>query len=354
MKKHEFTAREVAGFVNGKVEGDVDIKVSDISKIEKGEPGTLTFLGNPKYEKYIYQTEASIVIVNQDFIPKRSIDATLIRVENPYEALAQLLALVDGSKTEEKGISEFAIIHETATLGKNVYIGDFTCVSGNTKIGDNVRIYPQVYIGVDVEIMADTIIYPGVKIYHETRIGKSCIIHAGAVIGADGFGYAKQDNKQYKKIPQVGNVVIDDDVEVGANTCIDRASIGSTHIKKGVKLDNMVQIGHNAVIGEHTIIVGHSGISGSTVIGKNCAIGGQVGVVGHIKIADEVKIGGQSGVTHDIRKKGAFVLGSPAIDIDHQKKSIAAHLRLPEMQKQVYEMKKELERIRKILLADVQ
>jgi UDP-3-O-[3-hydroxymyristoyl] glucosamine N-acyltransferase len=352
MKKLEFTAKEVAGFINGRVEGDADIRVSDISKIENGMPGTLTFLGNPRYEKFIYQTKASIVIINQDFIPKKRIDATLIRVKDPYEALSQLLALVDNRKSDVEGISTYANIDNTARLGNNVSIGDFTCISRNVKIGNNVRIHSQVFIGPDVEIMEGTVIYPGVKIYQGIRIGKCCIVHAGAVIGADGFGYAKQDNKQYKKIPQIGNVIIEDDVEIGANACIDRASIGSTIIRRGVKLDNMVQIGHNAVIGENTLVVGLSGISGSTIIGNNCTIGGQVGVVGHIKIADDVRVGGQSGVTHDIRKKGSFVLGSPAIDIDHQKKSIAAHMRLPEMYKQFYAMKKDLEKMKKKLFSD--
>jgi len=318
----KFTAKQIAEILNGTIEGNPDVTVNNLSKIEEGKEGTLSFLANPKYSRFLYKTKASIVIVNSDFIPEKEITSTLIKVENAYSAFASLLEMYNEVKLNKSGISEQAFISESAKIGKNIYLGDFAYLGDCVEIGDNVKIYPHAFIGNNAKIGANTTVFAGVKIYSDCIIGNDCTIHAGVVIGGDGFGFAPQTDNNYKKVAQIGNVVIEDFVEIGANTTIDRATMGSTIIHKGVKLDNLIQIAHNVEIGENTVIAALTGVSGSSKIGKNCMIGGQVGVAGHIEIADEVKIGAQSGVSTSIRKKGAIILGAPAFDISKSRKSI--------------------------------
>ena len=297
----EFTADMIASFLDGEVIGNKDEKVNTVSKIEEGAKGTLSFLSNIKYEQYIYGTNASIVIVNNDFEPKSEIKTTLIKVEDAYGAFTKLLKLYSESKPKKTGISQKCSISESATIGTDCFIGDFVVVDKGVKIGTDVKIYPNTYIGDNVKIGNNVIIYSGVNIYEECVIGNNVIIHSGAVIGADGFGFAPDKNGIYEKIPQIGNVIIEDDVEIGANTTIDRATMGSTHIKKGVKLDNLIQIAHNVVLGEHTACASQVGISGSTKIGKHCMLGGQAGLSGHISIADYTQIGSQAGVPSSVK-----------------------------------------------------
>jgi UDP-3-O-[3-hydroxymyristoyl] glucosamine N-acyltransferase len=308
----KFSAKQIAEVLNGKVDGNPNIEVNNLSKIEEGKPGTLSFLANPKYTSYIYDTKASIVIVNNDFVPEKEISATLVRVENAYASFASLLEMYEQTKPKRTGISSKASISETANIGENVFIGDFVSIGDNTKIGDNCAIYPNTTVGMNCALGKDTILYAGVNVYDECKIGNECTIHAGAVIGADGFGFAPQDDNNYRKIPQIGNVVMEDRVEIGANTTIDRATIGSTVIKRGVKIDNLIQIAHNVVVGENTVIAAQTGISGSTKIGKNCMIGGQVGIIGHLEIADGVMIAAQSGIGKSIKEEKSVHEGSPA------------------------------------------
>ena len=342
-----FTAETIASFLNGQVEGDTTIEVNNISKIEEGKKGTLSFLANPKYESYIYTTESSIVLVNTNFKPQKPISCTLIRVEDAYQAFASLLEMYQQGKQQQLvGIDERASIKDSAELGENVYIGEFTVIGENAKIAENVKIYPQVYIGEGVEIGENTIIYPGARIYHDCKIGSDCIIHSGAVIGSDGFGFAPQENGEHKKIPQIGNVVIEDSVEIGSNTTIDRATMGSTIIRKGAKLDNLIQVAHNVEVGEGSFIAAQTGISGSTKIGKLCWVGGQVGFAGHITIADEVKIGAQAGIANNIKKKGDMLMGSPAFNLINFQKSSIAFKTLPDLRREVYNLKRELEALK--------
>jgi UDP-3-O-[3-hydroxymyristoyl] glucosamine N-acyltransferase len=310
-----FTARQIAGVIQGTIEGDPEATVNQLSKIEEGRPGTLSFLANPKYTHYIYTTHASIVIVHKDFKPESPIQSTLIRVEDPYGAFAQLLEIYNQMNLEKAGVSDRATLSSGAMTGVDVFIGDFSYIGEQSVIGDRTRIYPQVYIGNNVVIGSDTILYPGVKVMNNCRIGSRCILHPGVVIGSDGFGFAPQEEGlPYKKIAQIGNVVVEDDVEIGANTTIDRATLGSTRLEKGVKLDNLIQIAHNVVIGENTVIAAQTGISGSTRIGRNCLIAGQVGIIGHLTIGDHVKIAAQSGLSVNV-KDGQTVMGSPAFDV---------------------------------------
>ena len=341
-----FKASVIAGFLKGQIEGNPEAEVYDISKIEEGRPGTLSFLANPKYEKYIYETASTIVLVNKDFKPEKPVSATLIRVENAYEAFASLLDLYQQSKPRKTGIHKLASIHENVQLGDNLYVGDYTVIENQAKIGNNVKIYPQVYIGEHVIIGDDTVIYPGVRIYEGCKIGSGCVIHSGVVIGADGFGFAPQENNNYRKIPQVGNVIIEDNVEIGANTTIDRATMGSTIIHKGVKLDNLIQIAHNVEIGENTVIAAQSGIAGSTKIGKDCMLGGQVGIIGHLTIANKVKIAAQSGVMSDVKKEGEILQGSSAIHFKDYWKSYLIFTKLPELRKQLIELARDVKQLK--------
>ena len=338
----KFTAEQIAKALNGTVEGDAQIEVNSLSKIEEGKAGSLSFLANPKYTPFLYETQASIVIVNADFKATKELNCTLVRVEDAYTSFSQLLDLYNQAKLNKTGISKQAAIAESAEIGENVYIGEFVVIGENTVIGDNSKIYPQAYVGENCKIGDDTTLFPGVKVYADCVIGKQCTLHAGVVIGADGFGFAPQADNIYKKVAQIGNVIIEDNVEVGANSTIDRATLGSTIIRKGVKLDNLIQVAHNVEIGENTVMAALSGISGSTKIGKNCMIGGQVGMNGHINIGDGVKIGAQAGVISNV-KDGKTILGSPAINAGAFMKSSVYFKNLPDMAKKLEQLKKKLE-----------
>jgi UDP-3-O-[3-hydroxymyristoyl] glucosamine N-acyltransferase len=341
-----FTAALIAEFLKGSVEGNSEATVSDISKIEEGKPGTLSFLANPKYEKFIYDTQSSIVIVNADFQPQKKISATLVRVKNAYESFAALLRLYEQSKPKKSGISKMAVISDTANLGKELYVGEFTVVSENASIGDGVQLYPQVYVGDHVKIGEGTILHPGVKVYEGCEIGAHCVIHAGAIIGGDGFGFAPNQDNNYEKIPQVGKVIIEDHVEIGANTTVDRATMGATILRKGVKLDNLVMIAHNVEVGKNTVIAALSGISGSTKVGKNCMFGGQVGLIGHINIASGVKIAAQSGITKDIKEEGIVIQGSPAFEFGPYQRSYLLFRNLPKLREQINELERKVEELK--------
>ncbi len=315
----EFSAQHIADLLKGKIEGDPTVKVSKLSKIEEGEMGSISFLANPKYTHYIYDTKASVVIVNKDLSLNSTVSTTLIRVDSAETAFAKLLEMYNQVKLNKTGISKHAFISEIAVVGTNVYVGEFAVISDQAKIGNNVKIYPQVFVGENVSIADNTTIFAGVKIYSETVIGKNCIIHSGVVIGSDGFRFNPQNNNQ--KIPQIGNVIIEDNVEIGANCAIDRATLGSTSIRKGVKMDNLIHIAHNVEIGENTYIAAHCAIAGSSKIGKNCMFSGQVGIVGHVEIADQTIITAQSGISKSITKKGEVYMGSPAFEAGKYRKA---------------------------------
>ncbi len=338
----EFTAKTIAEFLHGELVGNPDVTVTTASKIEEGKEGTISFLANPKYMKYLYTTEASIVIVNRDFEPEQEVECTLIKVDDAYQAFASLLELQNQAKPVKTGIDSTALVAKSAKTGKEVYLGAYTFIGEHAVIGDHVKIYPQVYVGDHVEIGDHTIIYPGVKIYENSKIGKDCVIHSGTVIGSDGFGFAPRTDQDYKKVPQIGNVVIEDLVEIGANTAIDRATIGSTIIRRGVKLDNLIQVAHNVEIGENTVIAAQTGISGSARVGKNCMFGGQVGLAGHLTIADEVKIGAQAGVPSSIEEPGKIIQGTPAQELRQFQRSSIVFRRLPDLKAKIDELEKEL------------
>ncbi len=338
----EFTAQQIAELIKGKIEGDPEVKINNLSKIDEGKPNTISFLANPKYTPYIYSTQASVVIVHENFKAEKEVKPTLIRVKDAYHAFAKLLETYNKIKLDKKGISDKAFIHDTATIGQDVYIGEFACISGNAQIGNNSKIYPQVYIGENVKIGDNTTLFPGVKVYSDNNIGNNCSIHAGVIIGSDGFGFAPKNDDNYLKVSQIGNVIIEDDVEIGSNTTIDRATLGSTIIRKGVKLDNLIQVAHNVEIGENTVVVSQTGIAGSTKIGKNCMIGGQVGIIGHLNIADNVKIAAQSGIQANI-EEGKIVQGSPAFDVRDYRRSYVMFRQLPDWRENITALKKELE-----------
>jgi UDP-3-O-[3-hydroxymyristoyl] glucosamine N-acyltransferase len=325
-----FTATDIAGILHGEIEGDPNVVVSNLAKIEEGKPGTLTFLSNTKYIPYLYSTNSTIVIVDNTFVAEREYTATLIRVEDSRMAFSTLLEYYNQVKMNKTGIDKQVYISESATYGDSPYIGAFAYIGDNVKLGNDVKIYPNVYIGDNVIIGDGTTIYSGVKIYSETEIGKNCNIHSNSVVGSDGFGFAPNSTNEYSKIPQIGNVIIEDYVDVGAGTTIDRATLGSTIIRKGVKLDNQIQVAHNVEIGENTVIAAQSGIAGTTKIGKNCMIGGQVGFVGHIVIGDNVKIAAQSGIASNVAD-GLVVQGSPAIPIKDFLKSYVHFRKLPKL-----------------------
>jgi len=338
----EFKASIIADFLQGTVEGNPDATVSTFAKIEEGHLGTLSFLANPKYEKYLYETASSVVIVNNTQKLEHPVTCTLIRVDDAYRAFASLLELYASQQQEKLGREEPVFVAESVTLGEHIFIGAFSYIAGNVKIGNRVKIHPQVYIGENVTIGDNTILFPGVKIYHDCKIGSNCVIHSGVVIGADGFGFAPQTDTDFKKVPQIGNVVIEDFVEIGANTCVDRATMGSTILRRGVKLDNLIQIGHNVEIGENTVIAAQTGIAGSCKVGKSCMFGGQVGLAGHITIADGVKIGAQSGLNANIEKQNSILLGSPVMDYKDCLKSYVLTRRLPDLKKRVDELEREV------------
>ncbi|WP_296945031.1 UDP-3-O-(3-hydroxymyristoyl)glucosamine N-acyltransferase [uncultured Dysgonomonas sp.] len=339
-----FTAEQIATVLNGTIEGDSSVVVNNFSRIEDGKPGTLTFLANPKYTHYIYSTDASIVLVNNDFVADQPVKATLIRCFNAYAALAILLDMVEKTKPQKTGIEAMSYIASNVKYGENIYVGAFAYIAENVKIGNNTKIYPQVYIGENVTIGDNTIIYPGAKVYQGCTIGNNCIIHAGAVIGSDGFGFAPEDGI-YKKIPQMGIVIIEDDVEIGANTTIDRAVMDATVVHRGVKLDNLIQIAHNVEIGENTVMAAQVGVSGSTKIGKHCVFGGQVGLGGHITIGDNSSVGAQSGIISNI-ESDSKILGSPAIPVKNFFKSSVVFPKLPDMYRQLAQLQKEVEELK--------
>lgn len=342
----EFTAEIIAGFLDGEVIGDKAAKVSTLCKIEEGVSGALAFLSNPKYEPHIYETKASIVIVGRDFKPSKEIPATLIRVENPYVSFAKLLELYHSMKPRKSGVSPLAFISSSASLADAEYIGEYVVIGENVKIGKNARIYPQVCIGDNVTIGDDATLYPGVKIYEECVLGNAVTIHAGAVIGADGFGFAPQADGTYQKIPQIGNVVIGDRVEIGANACVDRATMGSTIIRAGAKLDDLVMVAHNVVVGENTVFASQVGIAGSTKVGRNCMLGGQVGVAGHITIADGTQVASQSGVANSVKEENRRLMGSPAYDALPYQRAAVVFKELPEMRRMLAALEKEVARLK--------
>lgn len=338
----KFTAAQIAGILNGTVDGDEGIEVSRLSKIEEGRKGSLTFLANPKYTHYIYSTKASITIVNDDFVASGDLSTTLIRVENAYKAFSQLLEYYNQVKMNKSGIESPVFISETAKYGENIYLGAFSYIGENVTIGDNVKIYPNVYIGDNVKVGSNSVLFTGAKLYSETVVGASCVINSGVVIGADGFGFTPDERGEYKKVPQTGNVILEDHVDVGPGTTIDRATLGSTLIKRGVKLDNQIQIAHNVTIGENTVIAAQTGVAGSTKIGKNCIIGGQVGIAGHITIGDNVKIQAQSGIGRNV-KDNETLQGSPAIGYGDFNKSYVYFKNLPKIMERFNIVEKKLD-----------
>jgi UDP-3-O-[3-hydroxymyristoyl] glucosamine N-acyltransferase len=343
----EFTALQIAKLLNGKVEGNENAKVSSLSKIEEGKSGTLSFLANTLYTPFIYETEATIVIVNNSLVLDKPVKSscTLIRVEDAYGSFARLLEVYHETKQNKKGIEQPSFIAPSAKYGSDCYIGAFAYIGENVRIGNNVKIYPHCFIDDNSVIGDNSILYSGVKIYYDTIIGRDCTIHASTVVGSDGFGFAPNSENNYKKVPQIGNVIIEDHVEIGSNTSIDRATMGSTIIRKGVKLDNLIQIAHNVEVGENTIMAGGAFIAGSTKIGKNVMIGGQAGVIGHLKVADGVKIAGQSGVGSNIEKEGEVVQGSPAFSIGDYKRSYVLFRNLQKLNDRVRSLETELKKL---------
>jgi len=340
----KFSASQIAALLNGTIEGNADAAVSNLSKIEEGKPETLSFLANPQYTPYIYETDASVVIVNKSLVLDRPVKSTctLIRVEDAYGSFAQLLEMYNQVKNDKKGVEQPSYIAQSAKLGKDCYVAAFAYIGENVTLGNNVKIYPHAFVGDNTKIADNTTIYAGAKIYSDCVIGADCTIHAGVVIGADGFGFAPNSENNYKKIPQIGNVIIEDHVEVGSNTTIDRATLGSTIIRKGAKLDNLIQIGHNVEIGENTVIAASASIAGSTKVGKNCMIGGQAGLIGHLKIADGVKIAGQTGVGHNVKNEGEVLQSSPAMALGDFQRCYVIFRKLPKLSQKISELEKQL------------
>jgi len=336
----QFTAQQIAQMLNGTVEGDPSVQVNQLGKIEEAEAGSLSFLANPKYEQYLYSTGASIVIINNDQVLAEPVEATLIRVENAYMAITALLDVYNKLKLDKSGIEQPSFIHPTATIGENVYVGAFAYIGPNVKIGNNCKIYPQTYIADDVVLADNVTLFAGVRVYFDCRIGNNVIVHSGTIIGADGFGFAPVGDGTYSKIPQIGNVVIEDDVEIGSNTTIDRATMGSTIIRKGVKLDNLIQVAHNVEIMSNTVVAAQTGISGSTKVGENCIIGGQVGIVGHITIAKGSQVQAQSGISRTLSDENKKWMGSPAQPYSNHMRSQIVINRLPDLEKKVNELEK--------------
>lgn len=336
----EFLAKQIAQMIQGRVEGDENAAVSTFAKIEEGKPGAISFLANDKYTHYIYETESSVVLVNEDLKLEKEIKCTLIRVKNAYEAVAKLLQFYEAMKPKKKGISDLAFIAPSATIGEDCYIGPFVSIGEGAVIGEGCVLHPHVCVGDKVTIGEDTEIYSNAVIYHDCKVGKRCILHAGCVIGADGFGFAPA-GEGYDKIPQIGIVTIEDDVEVGANTCIDRSTMGSTYVRHGVKLDNLVQIAHNTDIGANTVMSSQVGIAGSTKVGEWCMFGGQVGVAGHITIGNKVMLGAQSGVPSSL-KDNQQLIGTPPMEMRPYFRSHSIYRRLPDMYKELQKLQKEM------------
>ena len=336
----KFTAQQIADILEGDVVGNPEEEVSKLSKIEEGEKGSLTFLSNPKYNPYLYTTNASIAIVNKSFVPEKEVTTTLIKVDNAYKSFSKLLEFYNEVKNNKSGIEQPSFISESSKIGNNEYIGAFTYIGENVVIGDNVKIYQNCYIGDNTTIGDNCVLFAGVKVYSETQIGNNCKIHSSSTIGSDGFGFAPDENGEYKAIPQIGNVIIEDNVDIGSGSTIDRATLGSTIIRKGVKLDNQIQIAHNVEVGKNTVIAAQTGIAGSTKIGENCMIGGQVGIVGHLVIGNEVKIQAQSGITKNL-KDGDTVQGTPAFGYSDFNKSYVYFRNLPKIAATVNKLEKD-------------
>ncbi len=339
----KYSIRKITEYLKGTLEGNPDIEINTISKIEESAENSVTFLANPVYTPHIYTTKASLVVVNKDFVPEKKINTNILRVDDAYQAFSKLLELFSDDYHTKIGIENPVSIASTAKIGENIYIGAFAYIGENVKIGKNVKIFPQTFIGNNCEIGDNSLIFPNVSIYHDTIIGKHVTIHSGTVIGADGFGFAPNNGNDFKKVPQIGNVIIEDYVEIGANSAIDRATMDSTIIRRGVKLDNFIQVAHNVEIGENTVIAALTGISGSTKIGSNCMIGGQVGIAGHLKIGNDVKAGAQSGISHNL-KDGEIVVGTPAIPIRNFKKSTILFKNLGGLYDRIKELEKEIKK----------
>ena len=350
--KLEFTAEMIAGMVQGTVEGDPKAIVNDFAKIEEGRPGCISFLANPKYAHYLYETKSSVVLVNRDFQLEGKTEATLIRVDNAYETIAKLLTIYDSMKPKRSGIDPLAYVAPTAKIGKDVFLAPFSAVGDNAVIGDGAQLHPHATVGANAVIGENTIMYSNAVVYHDCKVGKRCILHAGSVIGADGFGFAPTE-EGYEKIPQIGIVTIEDDVEIGANTCVDRSTMGSTIVRRGVKLDNLVQIAHNCEVGQHTVMSAQVGVAGSTKIGEWCMFGGQVGIAGHATIASRTMAGAQSGIPNNVKKEGTTIMGYPAIDGKNFWRSSAVFKNLPEvwttvnkLTRQVAELQAQIEELK--------
>lgn len=341
----EFTAKQIAELIQGRIEGDENAVVNTFAKIEEGKKGAISFLSNPKYTHYVYDTESSVVLIDEEVELEKPINATLIRVKNAYECVAKLLQMYDAMKPKKSGIDPLAFISPKAKVGENCYIGAFAYIGDGVEIGDGCQIYPHAVIYDNAKVGNNCIIYPNVSIYHDCRLGNNVTIHSGSVIGADGFGFAPTPDG-FDKIPQIGIVTIEDNVEIGANTCIDRSTMGSTYIRKGAKLDNLIQVAHNAEVGQNTVMAAQVGIAGSTKVGNWCMFGGQVGIAGHLNIADGTQVGAQAGITNSIKKAEAPILGSPAIDAKAYMKSYAVFRRLPDIYQQLSALKKEVEQLK--------
>lgn len=338
------TVEKIAEILGGSVEGNPQTFINGLAKIEEADSNDISFLANPRYTPYVYSTRAGAVLVSRDFKPEKPVSTTLIRVDNPYAAFTELLEMYNGTTPVKTGIEPHAFIHPSAQIGKNVYIGSFAYIDEKAVIEDNAKIFPHVYVGSEVRIGENTVLYPNVTVYHQCQIGNNCVIHAGTVIGSDGFGFAS-DNGARRKVPQIGNVIIGNNVEIGANTTIDRATLGHTIIHDGVKLDNQIQIAHNVEIGENTVIAAKTGISGSTKVGKNCSIGGQVGMAGHLRIGNNVQVGAQSGITRNV-KDGEVLIGSPALPAANFRKSSVLFKNLAELYDEVKKLKAEIKSLK--------
>lgn len=341
----EFTAKQIAELIQGRIEGDENATVNTFAKIEEGKKGAISFLSNPKYTHFVYNTESTIVLIDENVELEQPTKATLICVKNAYECVAKLLQMYDAMKPKKTGIDSLAFISPKAKIGNNCYIGAFAYIGDGVEIGDNCQIYPHAVIYDNAKLGNNCLIYPNVSIYHDCHLGNNVTIHSGSVIGADGFGFAPTPDG-FDKIPQIGIVTIEDNVEIGANTCIDRSTMGSTYIRKGAKLDNLIQIAHNAEVGENTVMAAQVGVAGSTKVGKWCMFGGQVGMAGHISIADGTQVGAQAGITNTVKKADAPIIGSPAIDAKAYMKAYAVYRRLPEMYQELNALKKEIEQLK--------
>ncbi len=344
----EFSAKQIAEYLQGEIVGDANACVNTFAKIEEGVPGALSFLSNPKYIPYLYKTKSSVVLVNRDFIPEQPVQATLIKVDNAYESLAKLLTLYESMKPKHTGIDPLAFVSPSAKIGENVYLGPFAYVGENAVIGDGVQIYPHAFVGDSAEIGKNCILYSNVNIYHGCKVGNNCVLHSGCVIGADGFGFAPTP-QGYEKIPQIGIVILEDNVEIGANTCVDRATMGATVIHAGVKVDNLIQIAHNVEIGSHTVMAAHTGIAGSTKIGEWCMFGGQTGIAGHLKVADHTQTGAKTGITKSIRQPGTAHMGTYSVEVKKYLKINAAQRMLPDFVEQLKALQKKVDELEKKL-----